>query len=267
MKGMIALRFFSIASGSKGNCICIESGGAAVLIDAGVPSRRTAEALHNAGIAPSSVRGVFITHEHSDHVKCLPYVVRAVKAPVFANMATIDALGPKAASDGCAFYELPVGKEADLGELSLRSFRTSHDAAESVGYVVTDGRTSLAVCTDTGRMTKEATEAITGCKLVYIESNHDEEMLINGPYPAYLKDRILSSRGHLSNVESGCSCRVFAEGGAEHFVLAHLSEENNTPELALSTVGGILAAGGVRVGADCTLETAGQYEPSKIYEI
>lgn len=264
---MEALRFFSIASGSKGNCICVESGGCAVLIDAGVPTRRTAEALHNAGIALSSVRGVFITHEHSDHVKCLPYVSRALKVPVFANMNTINALNSRAASDGCAFYELPTGKDADMGELSLRSFRTSHDAAESVGYVVSDGKTRLAVCTDTGRMTKEATEAMTGCRLIYIESNHDEEMLINGPYPAYLKDRILSSRGHLSNVESACSCRVFAEGGAEHFILAHLSEENNTPELALSTVSGILAAGGVAVGSDCTLEAAGQYEPSKVYEI
>ena len=264
---MSALRFFSIASGSKGNCICVESGGTAVLIDAGVPSRRVAEVLHGFGIAPAAVKGVFITHEHSDHVKCLPYVVRAVKAPVFANMNTINALNLRAASDGCAFYELPTGREADVGELSLRSFRTSHDAAESVGYVATDGRTSLAVCTDTGRMTKEAADAISGCRLVYIESNHDEEMLISGSYPAYLKDRILSSRGHLSNAESACSCRAFAESGAEHFILAHLSEENNTPQLALSTVGGILALGGVTVGRDCTLEAAGQHESSRVYEI
>ena len=264
---VITLRFFSIASGSKGNCICVENGGDAVLIDAGIPVKRLSEALHAAGIAKETVKGVFITHEHSDHVKCLPYIVRAVKAPVFANMATINALNLRSASDGCAFYELPVGKEADMGELALRSFRTSHDAAESVGYVVSDGRSSLAICTDTGRMTREASEAITGCELVYVESNHDEEMLINGPYPDYLKDRILSSRGHLSNVESGCSCRAFVAGGAKHVILAHLSEENNTPEFALSTVGGILAAGGVRVGSDCTLEAAGQYAPSKIYEI
>ena len=268
IKGEVsALRFFSIASGSKGNCICVESGGTAVLIDAGVPSRRVAEVLHGFGIAPAAVKGVFITHEHSDHVKCLPYVIRAVKAPVFANMNTINALNLRAASDGCAFYELPTGREADMGALSLCSFRTSHDAAESVGYVVSDGKTRLAVCTDTGRMTKEASEAIAGCRLVYIESNHDEEMLINGPYPAYLKDRILSSRGHLSNTECACSCRAFAASGAEHFVLAHLSEENNTPELAVTTVGGILAAGGVRVGDDCTLEAAGQYGPSRVYEI
>ena len=238
-----------------------------MLIDAGVPSRRTVEVLRGAGIAPSAIKGVFITHEHSDHVKCLPYVVRATKAPVFANMNTINALNLRAASDGCAFYELPTGREADMGELSLRSFRTSHDAAESVGYVVSDGRACLAVCTDTGRMTKEASEAINGCKLVYIESNHDEEMLINGSYPAYLKDRIIGSRGHLSNTESACSCRAFAESGAEHFILAHLSEENNTPELALSTVSGILAVGGVTVGKDCTIEAASQYEPSHVYEI
>ena len=97
------MRFFSIASGSKGNCICIENGGSAVLIDAGVPSRRVAEILHNAGIAPSAIKGIFITHEHSDHVKCLPYIVRAVKAPVFANMKTINALNLRASSDGCAF--------------------------------------------------------------------------------------------------------------------------------------------------------------------
>ena len=261
------MRFFSIASGSKGNCICVESGGEAVLIDAGVSVKRVREAFAAADISAEAVKGIFLTHEHSDHVKYMRYLYSAVRSPIFANLNTIEAVSNKDCSTGCRFYELPVAKEADFGTLCVTSFRTSHDAAESVGYVITDGREKIAVCTDTGRVTKEATEAMMGCKLAYIESNHDETMLVNGSYPAYLKDRILGSRGHLSNTECGCSCRGLVTGGAEHFILAHISEENNTPELGVSTVSGILAAGGVAVGKDCTVEAAGQYEMSKIYEI
>lgn len=262
------MRFFSIASGSKGNCVCAVSGSTAILIDAGVAAKTVKSALSSAGIEFDSVKGIFLTHEHTDHIKRLSCVASALHAPVFANMNTVNAVCNKGNySKGCSFYELPTGKEAELGEISVVSFKSSHDAAESVGYIISDGKEKIAVCTDTGRVTKDIADAIYGAKLVYIESNHDEKMLVEGDYPPILKDRILSSRGHLSNCECGCSCRTLLEGGAEHFILAHLSEENNTPRLALETVSGILAAGGAKVGNDCSIEAAGQYAPSKIYEI
>lgn len=264
---MRQVRFFSIASGSKGNCVCVENGGTAVLIDAGISPRRVREVLRAAGIPSGAVKGVFVTHEHSDHIKYLKNISSAVKSHVFANMKTIEAICEKEGLSACSFYELPVGGEADMGALSVTSFKTSHDAAESVGYVITDGSEKLAVCTDTGKVTREASEAIIGSKLVYIESNHDENMLVSGNYPAYLKDRIMSSRGHLSNTECGCSCEGFVKSGSEHIILAHISEENNTPELCVSTVSGLISVGGAVVGRDCTVEAAGQHSPSSIYEI
>ncbi len=262
------MRFFSIASGSKGNCVCAVSGSTAILIDAGVAAKTVKSALLSAGVAIDSVKGIFLTHEHSDHIKGLSCVASAVNAPVYANMATLEAVCAKGSyARGCSFYELPTGKEADLGTLSVTSFKSSHDAAESVGYIISDGKEKIAVCTDTGRITKEIADSIYGARLVYIESNHDEKMLVEGAYPPILKDRILSSRGHLSNCECGCACRTLLDGGAEHFILAHLSEENNTPRLALNTVAGILTAGGAAIGVDYSIETAGQYEPSKIYEV
>ena len=262
------MKFFSIASGSKGNCICAVSGNTAVLIDAGVAAKTVKSALLSAGVAIDSVKGIFLTHEHTDHIKGLSCVASAVNAPVYANMATLEAVCAKGSyARGCSFYELPTGKEADLGGLSVTSFKSSHDAAESVGYIISDGVEKIAVCTDTGRITKEMSDALYGVKIAYIEANHDEKMLVEGSYPPILKDRILSSRGHLSNCECGCSCRALLEGGAQHIILAHISEENNTPKIATDTVSGILLAGGAQLGKDYTIEAAGQYEPSKIYEI
>lgn len=262
------MKFFTVASGSKGNCLYISKGNTGIIIDAGVALRTTKAALEEKGISPESVKGIFITHEHSDHIKSLKYLSLDLRAPVFANRETLDVICDKGyIGAGCEGYRLPVGKTADMGGLSVTSFSTSHDAANSVGYVISDGEKKIAVCTDTGVIRQSAMDAITGCELALIESNHDEQMLFEGSYPPYLKDRILGPRGHLSNTDCGKTCAELVKGGLKNIILGHISEENNTHSLAKSTVCGILKLSGAEEGKDYTIDVADQYQPSRLYEI
>lgn len=233
------MRICIFASGSGGNCLLVSDKKTNILIDAGISARRVENALVTAGLAADDIGGVFVTHEHSDHVKGLPQLVKKRGIPVFApRTVAARMLGAMPTLEG-KMNIIPVGESFLFGDLTIYAFHTMHDTDESVGYVI-EGSGSFGIATDTGCISEEIASALAGVGTVVIESNHDVQMLRDGPYPFYLKKRILSDNGHLSNDDCACFARSLAESGTEQIILGHLSRENNRPGIALETVGAAL---------------------------
>ncbi len=246
----------TLASGSSGNCSLISEGKTHVLIDAGISLRRVNCALRELGVAPSELSAVFVTHSHSDHISALPTMLKHLSVPVFAPPLTASGLRRLFPEHEDLILELEPGKELICGELTVRSFITPHDAAESVGYTFGGGGKTFAFATDMGHVTQDILKAILGADAAVIEANHDVNMLENGPYPQRLKQRILSRRGHLSNDECGKLSALLWKSGARRILLAHLSKDNNTPAAALRTVGSALMEAGAVPGRDVELSAA-----------
>ena len=213
------MRLTVFASGSSGNCLLLSSGASHILIDAGISMRRISAGLTRAGISWRDIGGVLITHEHSDHISGLKTLIKRI---------------------------VPVGDAFPLGGFRVTAFHTPHDTDESVGYRV-QGDAVFALATDMGQVTEEVRCGLLGADTVLIEANHDPDMLRLGPYPAYLKLRILSEHGHLSNPDCALLARDLAENGTRCIVLGHISKENNRPELALQTVRSALSSSAVEI--------------------
>ena len=231
-------RICTLYSGSGGNATYIEAAGKRILIDAGKNARSLCRALSEIGSDIGKIDAIFITHEHSDHVSALEIISKKHEIPI--HMADLSA--SRFDRDSAAFVHKNLVRhheeyEVYVGELRVHSFRTPHDSMMSVGYRIdfsdTEGEHSVGVATDIGYVTRGICRALEGCEAVVLESNHDEDMLRSGPYPYDLKKRILSNRGHLSNKASAAFGAHLALCGTRAFLLAHLSEENNTPEVAL----------------------------------
>lgn len=234
------MRVCIFASSSDGNCLLVSHNNTNILIDAGISARRIASATAQAGISMENIGGVLITHEHSDHIMGLKTLTKKHNLPIYAPHTVANRLVGMLPELGEEMNIIPVGEEFSLGALKLRAFHTSHDTDESVGYRVEGGGSAFAVATDTGCVTEEIFAALRGADTVLIEANHDECMLMDGPYPVFLKRRILADTGHLSNAHCGELARALAECGTRCVVLGHLSRTNNTPKLALDTVGAAL---------------------------
>ncbi|MCC8357114.1 MAG: MBL fold metallo-hydrolase [Oscillospiraceae bacterium] len=223
------------ASGSSGNCSLFQGGGRRVLLDAGISARRIKTALAGEGLTPDGLDGIFITHEHSDHIAGLAVLLKQFPVPVFAPGTVAESLRRSIPGASAYVRDIPLEYPIDLDGLTVTAFPTPHDAP-SAGYrLEADGQTA-ALATDTGCVTDVMLDYLSGAQTVLIEANHDEAMLRCGPYPAYLKRRILSDRGHLSNAECTWLASVLAHRGAERIVLGHLSRQNNLPALAKKTV-------------------------------
>lgn len=245
-------RVYPLFSSSGGNSTYIGTKEAGILIDDGVSFSRLKKALELNGLSAESVKAVFITHEHSDHIKGLAVLTKKIKVPVFARGLTLDYLVKSGCLNG-EYREIKGGEEI-IG-MSIESFSTPHDAQQSCGYRITfkDG-SSAAVCTDLGHVTDEVESALKGVKCVLLEANYDVEMLRNGSYPYYLKTRIFSGNGHLSNIDSGDFAARLVRSGTEKIILGHLSRENNRPEIAENTVTSRM--GELRRNADYMLSVA-----------
>lgn len=233
-------------SGSSGNCVYVKYKNEEILIDAGVSYKRICTALERIGTGIQNIKAVLVTHEHSDHVQGLAVLSKHTDIPVFINR--------KSAS----YYDMPLdelfsgharikdpGDTLTFDGFEVNVFATPHDSVGSCGYHFTfsDG-TRFALATDMGHITPEIASYLLGCNSVVIESNHDEKMLKNGPYPFILKKRILSDNGHLSNDSCAAFLPKMVDMGAKKIILAHLSKENNTPELCYKTSAEALAEAG-----------------------
>lgn len=249
-------RVCPLFSGSKGNCTVIGDGSGYILIDAGTSAKRITDALTERAISASSINAIFITHEHSDHIGALRVFAGKRGIPVYASLRTLEGIKKTGQLEGVDAREMPQGG-VTAGGIFVRSFPTMHDTAGSCGYTAetSDGR-KIAVSTDLGIMTDDVRTALTGCDYVLIESNHDLDMLRFGPYSYALKQRIMSPCGHLSNDDCARELPRLAKTGTTRFVLGHLSEENNTPELALSASRSALVSAGLIENLDFTLSAA-----------
>lgn len=244
-------------SGSKGNSYYISSGGNGILIDAGRSAKQIENALLSNNIDIQSINAIFVTHEHTDHVQGLRVFSSRYKIKVYASMQTLSALERLGAVNEKVISEPIDSRGVALGNMLVRPFLTSHDCPGSVGYTVNiSSGVKIALATDTGIITDEMFEAISGSDAVVIESNHDVGMLMNGVYPYHLKRRILSSSGHLSNDDCSALLPKLVEGGAKRFILAHLSRENNMPVIAENSAVYELNQNGMKRNRDFTLMVA-----------
>lgn len=254
-------RFCSLVSGSSGNALYLEHKNTKILIDCGISCARICEALKSIDVDPAEIDGVLVTHEHSDHVSGIRVFTNKFDCPVYAGEKTLENITCRDGND------IVAGKFFELGNISVMPFDIPHDAAEPFGYTFMLGNKKLSVATDMGKIDAGVAQIIRGSEFVFIEANHDAQMLKMGPYPYYLKERIRGSEGHLSNDQCASLVAALARTGTTKFVLGHLSNTNNTPEIALDTVAKVLTGEGHKLGEDITLDVAKRHSISKIYEI
>lgn len=230
------MRAIVFASGSSGNCLEVSCGGTHILIDAGISMRRIVASVAQTGLTMENIGGVLITHEHSDHVCGLKNLLKKYPLTLYAPHTVANRLAGMLPEAMGRVHIIPVGERFAIGALSVTAFHTSHDTDESVGYRIDADGGSFAVATDTGCVTDEMLAALRGTHTVMIEANHDVARLLDGPYPPYLKRRILADSGHLSNDDCAALARTLAGCGTRQIILGHLSRTNNTPQLALNAV-------------------------------
>ena len=247
----------TIASGSSGNAALISRGAVHILLDAGISCRRITSALRELSLTPEALSAVFITHTHSDHISGLATIAKHWSVPVFASEQTCRTLAFRIAGIQRLLCPYRFGQTLAVSSFTVTPFETSHDAPGCAGYRFDD----IGVLTDSGFVTQPAIEVLAGVRLLVLEANHDPDRLRNGPYPYYLQQRILSNLGHLSNLQAAEFAVQAVQSGTQEIVLAHLSAENNTPDLAYSAVQGALHDFGVA----CTVSIAPRSVLSRCY--
>lgn len=225
------MKICSLASGSKGNCLYLETGDTAVLVDAGLSLREITNRLSQSGIEPDSIHAVLVTHEHIDHIRSAGAFSRRYKVPVLLSYATSQAAQRYLSKS--ELLEFEAGYSFVFRDLLVDPFPVTHDCSDPVGFVIESRNGRFGTATDLGAVTRLVREKLAGCRGLNLESNHDPDMLLNGPYPWDLKQRIKSRHGHLSNQDSLELLTDLAHAGLEAVVMAHLSEVNNHPSKVL----------------------------------
>ena len=246
LEGQILIKYSVLASGSTGNSVYVANNEKSFLIDAGLSGKKIEESLQEVGSSLKEIDGIFITHEHDDHVKGIGVLARKYNIPIYANETTLGNL-PKSVGniDESLFHIMDTGSVIDFGELQIESIPISHDAKEPVGYLFTEDDFKLSLVTDLGYVSQRIKGKIAGSDSFIFESNHDVDMLRMSSYPWSIKKRILSDVGHLSNEDSGDALAEIISGDTQKVYLAHRSKENNLLELARLTVKNILEDYGI----------------------
>lgn len=232
------MKICSLASGSKGNCLFLETGGVRLLVDAGLSLKEISSRLTDARIAPESIHAVLVTHEHIDHIRSAGSFARRHNVPVLISYATRQAA--ERYLHKAPLVEFETGYSFTFRGILIDPFPLSHDCCDPVGFVVESHEGRAGSATDLGMVTRLVREKLKGCRALNLESNHDPEMLLNGPYPWHLKQRIKSRHGHLSNQESLELLHDLAHEGLAALVMAHLSEVNNHPDKVAETTSAFL---------------------------
>lgn len=234
------LKLMSFGSGSCGNCYYICTRKRGILIDAGIGIRKMKKYFSDYGLSFDDVEGIIVTHDHADHVKTVGVLSGAYNLPVYATGKVHEGIRrnycvhKKVAADNVRLIE--KGEEFVLGGFNITAFDVPHDSLDNVGFMIKCGESVLCLMTDIGHVTDGMSQAISQADYLVIEANYDEEMLLAGPYPEYLKKRVSGGMGHLSNKQCACAIKDYATDRLRHVWLCHLSEENNHPELARKTV-------------------------------
>lgn len=243
-QGGFFLNLCTLASGSSGNATLISAKKTFILVDAGISAKRITTGLAQIGPSPSELSAICITHSHSDHTNGLRVFLKRSFCPIYTTRQTASAICTQIPEAESRIRLIHRCDHFRIDDLQITSFATSHDAPGSVGFSFQDGDRKCSIVTDLGQVTDEVRESILGSQLALVEANHEPERVKSGPYPAYLKTRILGKQGHLSNASCAMLCCELAERGTKKLILGHLSKENNTPERAKSTVENILLQGG-----------------------
>ncbi len=261
--------FCSLASGSSGNCQFVASEKTKLLVDAGMSGRYIKNSLSSIDVDINQINGILLTHEHADHISGLGVLMRRHKIPLYVTEKTWEALKHKVGEvDYNLLHLYDKIDTIEIGDITVQSARISHDAVDPLCYALIHGNRKVAIATDLGMISDEVVDKFKDSDLLMIESNHDIEMLKVGPYPMYLKRRILSEYGHLSNEDAGYITReILGYGSVKHVLLAHLSKENNFPELAFETVKGILEEAGIVDGRDISLDLTYRDKVGKTYKL
>ena len=239
------MKFCALASGSKGNAIFFANHTTQLLIDAGISARDLENRMNGISESVSNIEAICITHEHEDHIRGLITLSKKYQMKIYLTRKCFDIIPDNTKLlNHVEFFE--SGKAFSIGDFTITSFPIPHDAIDPQGFVIRDKQKSVALTTDLGYVTHVVRSRLKDQDWIIIESNHDEEMLKNGPYPWHLKHRVLSKHGHLSNISAGIAIQESYHRNLKGVSLAHLSETNNTPELAYSTVEAELTQSGIK---------------------
>lgn len=260
------MKFCSLYSGSSGNSLYVEGSHGKILVDAGLSGIKISAALKQIGSDINTIKGIFVSHDHSDHVKGIGVLSRKYNIPLYMNEGTwygVKGNIGKVKEDNIRLFE--NGGLIEVEDLLVKTFSIHHDAADPVGFSITSNKTKVSIVTDTGIMDEVIYDNIKGSDLVVMESNHDVNMLMAGRYPYFLKKRVAGDKGHLSNECAADTVVRLAQDGLDKVVLAHLSEENNFPQLAMETTSNKLREHKLD---DCVcVEVAGRFSPSNMYNL
>lgn len=244
--------YISLYSGSSGNCSCVVHDGKYIIIDMGKSARMTMNALKAVGLSTGGLMGVLVSHEHTDHIAGLKVFLKNLSVPVYSNAATLDYLSQRELLPiHTPLIDMSVGG-IDIGSFFVRGFSTPHDSVGCMGFSITEqGGKKMTMATDLGCISQDILDEFIGSELAVIEANYDENMLReNIEYPYYLKTRISSNKGHLSNTQSAKAVCEIIKGGTKKIHLCHLSNNNNMPSLAVLAVGSHAKNEGISIERD-----------------
>lgn len=265
---MDRLRFQSFGSGSSGNCYFIGNASTGLLIDAGIGVRTVRKYLKNLGLDFENIWGVFITHDHADHIKAVGLIGEKHHVPVYTTRKVHEGIQRSYAVTEKLYSSkkyIEKGETVQVGEFKVTAFEVSHDATDNVGYTIEYKEKRFTFATDLGYIGEEVAKHLELAHYLVLEANYDLQMLQQGPYPIYLKNRIIAETGHLSNDQTGMFLAENYKEHLQHVFLCHLSRENNLPEIAYTTVQNHLEEKQIVVGKDLELVTLDRLNPSELY--
>ena len=261
------MRFCPLFSGSSGNSIFVSEGKSNILIDAGMPGKSIDTELNAIGMQPKDIDAIFVTHEHIDHIKGVGVFSRKYDIPIYAPRLTWEAMESKIGKIKDHNIKIVDGNFSQINDITIENFSISHDAVCPRGYKVHGKTKKCCIATDLGYFSEEVRAALNDSDIVLLESNHDIEMVKFGPYPYPLKQRILSTKGHLSNDDCGKAIVDILKNGFKTIYLGHLSKTNNYPELAYETVKSVLIENGIDIQKDVELRMCNRDKHSKVLDV